>query len=934
MRKGSLKILLIASVLLIAPLTVPMFGEFDAEQIEYEGKENGTEGLGAYGSPIPITNARQLQDMSANSITNWPGLDCYYYLTNDIIFTDADNLNGGILIPLKVEFKTARLLEVTIGGTGGTLWESIVSFGSCTASDLTAGVAELMPLPSTWHFSANTLVIGGKYTPPGASSSSDFAFSLIIDQLRTGVQFDESFDSNGNFTPIGQRYQPFTGTFDGRGYTISGMNTASYGSGSSELYSGLFGHVGKGGTVMNVNIEDSSSVTVSSNASGNAYAGGVVGYISLSTGGFSPPGSSSITNCIYEGAVSAYSLSGNAYAGGIVGNTSPVERLITINCRNLGTVIACSPSGGAYAGGITGYVYSSYPFYSSITNCYNYGNVLAYTSYGGASAGGIAGYAYGAASPSGDVIIQLISNCHNSGSVTARAFLTLEDIFGRRVAKISAGGIVGDATLLRRSILNCYNQGSVVASSLTSSPEFEPDLRYLYYETYAGGIVGNVGEGRSYIVTCGHDGNTVAQTRLLLYSQESVLLAAAYAGGIVGMNRYVADSLHIDNCRSSDATSPDIGFGNAIVEHISDWGNVGVTGTVYVTYVRFDPFSDESYIYDTMVTSIGSFIWRPQTGNLYFVDGLYYACEGWYSDEKFTIPFDFNKPIADSTTIYEGWELWVRSVTFDSKEGSAAYSVTVPYGKTVTRPPDPVKDNNTFAGWYSDVGLTTLFNFSTSIYNDRTLYAGWGHMVTVNGGTGGGGYMEGRTVSIVADELEGKVFAAWTTESEISFDNFESAETSFVMIGESVTVTAVYTDAPVHSILLSQNEDKDFGSVIFGYTTQTPYNITVNNSGNQPTGALIIALSGTDAERFTLSTGSIGSIAVGGNGSFTIVPNGELSVGEYHVTVTVSNDDILPVSFNARFEVTSIPILPLITSNDNTTLRAGYGSSFTVKAAG
>lgn len=67
----------------------------------------------------------------------------------------------------------------------------------------------------------------------------------------------------------------------------------------------------------------------------------------------------------------------------------------------------------------------------------------------------------------------------------------------------------------------------------------------------------------------------------------------------------------------------------------------------------------------------------------------------------------------------------VVTVKFDTKGGSAVNDKTVLKGATVSRPADPVKENFTFTGWYSDAELTTLFDFSTPIMDNMTLYAGW-----------------------------------------------------------------------------------------------------------------------------------------------------------------------------------------------------------------
>lgn len=66
------------------------------------------------------------------------------------------------------------------------------------------------------------------------------------------------------------------------------------------------------------------------------------------------------------------------------------------------------------------------------------------------------------------------------------------------------------------------------------------------------------------------------------------------------------------------------------------------------------------------------------------------------------------------------------TVTFDSNGGSSVTAEVVTEGNLVTKPTDPTKTDNTFAGWYSDEELTTAFDFtSTYITASITLYAKW-----------------------------------------------------------------------------------------------------------------------------------------------------------------------------------------------------------------
>lgn len=79
----------------------------------------------------------------------------------------------------------------------------------------------------------------------------------------------------------------------------------------------------------------------------------------------------------------------------------------------------------------------------------------------------------------------------------------------------------------------------------------------------------------------------------------------------------------------------------------------------------------------------------------------------------------------DENTHYEYMQKKPYTVTFDTDEGSEVADQIVAVGTLVTRPEDPTKAGYTFDNWYSDEALTTVFDFTTVITGDITLYAKW-----------------------------------------------------------------------------------------------------------------------------------------------------------------------------------------------------------------
>ncbi|MDR0565574.1 MAG: InlB B-repeat-containing protein, partial [Prevotellaceae bacterium] len=103
---------------------------------------------------------------------------------------------------------------------------------------------------------------------------------------------------------------------------------------------------------------------------------------------------------------------------------------------------------------------------------------------------------------------------------------------------------------------------------------------------------------------------------------------------------------------------------------------------------------------------------------------------GWYSDAGLTKLWNFpTDKVAGNMKLYARWMgsgTTTYTVSFNSNEGSAVDAQTVAKDGTVARPATPTKASSTFAGWYSDAGLTTLWNFPTDkVTASRTLYAKW-----------------------------------------------------------------------------------------------------------------------------------------------------------------------------------------------------------------
>ena len=281
-----------------------------------------------------------------------------------------------------------------------------------------------------------TLPDGGK---ENLSANAILTANIIVN---TGV-LDENKNlvSKSDLTewePIGARWSPYTGTFDGQGYTISGL----YFNNPTSSYVGLFGSIGANGKIFNVGVLDSyfqfsqfgggvcgvnygtvrdckntgsvrglaaiggvcgfnekdgiiensfNEGTVSGTGDNVQQVGGVCGYnngtIKSCYNTASVSGQNSvggvcgfnsrgiITNCFNEGTVS-----GQTFVGGVCGNGCGVT---TINCFNGGIV-----SGQSHVSGVCGYDYN---YDGTLTNCY----YLSDTAKGGINGKDVSGKAEG-----------------------------------------------------------------------------------------------------------------------------------------------------------------------------------------------------------------------------------------------------------------------------------------------------------------------------------------------------------------------------------------------------------------------------------------------------------------------------------------------------------------------------------------------------------
>lgn len=293
-----------------------------------------------------------------------------------------------------------------------------------------------------------------------------------------------------SWTPMGSQKQPFTGSFDGDGHSITGMSI-TFDSDDKSIgapYLGLFGYVkgtaDKKAEIKNLTLTGKLDITENYRNS-FAYSGGLVGgaeYVSF-------------TDVTVDVAVTAkqgtapYAWS---YIGGFAGTVVNADFL---RCVNNSTVT----SDGDYVGG---FVPKSEK--TTYTSCVNNGAITGETKVGGFGAevkstkvvdscntGAIGLVAYGTGKQAiGGLFAEIrygssITRSYNSGAVTGDCYV------GGLVGTLSSSS---DSTNGVNYIVDCYNSGAITGHS---------DKNYCGI----GGLVGNLDAGmrsysQSYIHNC------------------------------------------------------------------------------------------------------------------------------------------------------------------------------------------------------------------------------------------------------------------------------------------------------------------------------------------------------------------------------------------------------------------------------------------------
>ena len=484
--------------------------------------------------------------------------------------------------------------------------------------------------------------------------------------------------------PIGNFPSPFMGSFDGAGYTVSGLwinRTINY--------VGLFGCV-KDATLKDVNV-----VIASAGITGNANVGGLAGGILTD-----PNDISLITNCHVYGNVTGVSY----YTGGLVG-------VVYANGINsVCNVINCSATGiiNSYevVGGLVGIQMTENNGSSTIEKCFASGQATATLN----TVGGLVGKQQSDINNSNSFITNCYTNC---------------DVNGNSLV----GGIVGHQNAEHESnnnIASCYstgviagagnNIGGIVGQQATDSLS-NNDIINSYSTSNVSGsdkVGGLVGHQKA------NDNSDNSITNC--YATGYILSTVNNIGGLVGAQEAtVSSNNQIINCY---ATGNVDGFGQAgglVGDQIGSVNNV--VNSFRYQFAKLngadipsgDPNNGPSGRNGDITTTADQFL----TQATYISNGWTFGASGpWYWDnsEKFpklnlgaeTYPFPFY------------------AITYNTNGGilaSGAHNSYVP-GETYTLPTNITRTQYHFDGWF-DAGNTLVSGITSTDTGHKEFWAKW-----------------------------------------------------------------------------------------------------------------------------------------------------------------------------------------------------------------
>lgn len=438
------------------------------------------------------------------------------------------------------------------------------------------------------------------YVKSGVENASDalgFNYALMGDINASDVE---------NYEAIGTGSE-FTGTFDGRGNRIIGLNVNATDKVNNKTNAGIFSTIGNGGTVKNVNIYSGNFtgtetagavagtnngrienvVTFGNTVTSNGNAGGIVG-VNYSGEFTNDQNDGELTNGIYdvESTGSVIAGSASAIAGGLVGkNNGGLANSFSDSAVTVATGVTLDKDTTAL-GGVVGINNGNVQYVDSLgvtnggaTNSSNIGGIIGINNgnmYSGYNESIVSGK---------DKVGGIIGENSTGGTVTNivnATSVTGENVSADNVSQY-VGGLVGSNS---GSVTNGRNNGTITgtnyvggmvgsnAQGATLTNLVNDSSAAIEGENYVGGIAGT------------NAGTITAQNQSNLINRGSIT-GQNYVGGVAGENigtiEYVKNDVNLyvkDDTKTAQYFGGVAGINGRVDDETTTDVNEAVTGTI------------------------------------------------------------------------------------------------------------------------------------------------------------------------------------------------------------------------------------------------------------------------------------------------------------------------------------------------------------------
>lgn len=208
------------------------------------------------------------------------------------------------------------------------------------------------------------------------------------------------------------------------------------------------------------------------------------------------------------------------------------------------------------------------------------------------------------------------------------------------------------------------------------------------------------------------EGETISNLPTLVWKDENGDYVKIFAGW------YTDEGLTTEFTSSTPVTSD--------MTLYASWVNDNVDGMYYVNFYS----QDGQTVYLTLAAAMGKTV-NPASGPT--MTGMVF--KGWSITMQEGSPiselnaFDFTTPVSNAvkngnTLNLYAWYAPAVKVSFISNGGSAVPTQFIAQGETATSV-IPTRTGYTFDSWYTDAALTQVYDFTTPVNTDITLYAKW-----------------------------------------------------------------------------------------------------------------------------------------------------------------------------------------------------------------